>query len=108
MSTHTIVSIIALLAYTALMLYVGIGKAYDKDVVSTSRGFFIGGGTGYFVLFFTTAATWFSTWIYMGAPAPAIKTASAGSPAPPGSCSSCSSWASSAPACGGWPRAMST
>ena len=68
MSTHTIVSIIALLAYTALMLYVGIGKAYDKDVVSTSRGFFIGGGTGYFVLFFTTAATWFSTWIYMGAP----------------------------------------
>lgn len=62
------VSIIALIVYTALMLYVGIGKAYDKEVVSTNRGYFIGGGTGYFVLFFTTAATWFSTFIYMGAP----------------------------------------
>lgn len=68
MNTHIIVSIIALVAYTVLMLYVGIGKAYDKEVVSTNRGYFIGGGTGYFVLFFTTAATWFSTFIYMGAP----------------------------------------
>ena len=68
MTTHTIVSIIALIVYSALMLYVGMGKAYDKEVVSSTRGYFIGGGTGYFVLFFTTAATWFSTWIYMGAP----------------------------------------
>lgn len=68
MTTHTIVSIIALIIYSAAMLYVGIGKAYDKEVVSSTRGYFIGGGTGYFVLFFTTAATWFSTWIYMGAP----------------------------------------
>ena len=68
MTTHTIVSIIGLIIYSALMLYVGMGKAYDKEVVSSTRGYFIGGGTGYFVLFFTTAATWFSTWIYMGAP----------------------------------------
>lgn len=68
MSTHTIISIICLIGYTVLMLYVGIGKGYDKEVVSSNRGYFIGGGTGYFVLFFTTAATWFSTWIYMGAP----------------------------------------
>ncbi|MCI9340463.1 MAG: sodium:solute symporter family protein [Dorea sp.] len=68
MSTHIMISMIALAAYTALMFYVGIGKAYDKEVVSTNRGYFIGGGTGYFVLFFTTAATWFSTFIYMGAP----------------------------------------
>ncbi|GFI51191.1 sodium/pantothenate symporter [Lachnospiraceae bacterium] len=68
MSTHIMISMIALTAYTALMFYVGIGKAYDKEVVSTNRGYFIGGGTGYFVLFFTTAATWFSTFIYMGAP----------------------------------------
>ena len=57
-----------LLLYSAAMLYVGIGRAYDKNVVSSTRGYFIGGGTGYFILFFTTAATWFSTWIYMGAP----------------------------------------
>ena len=68
MTTHTIVSIIALIFYSILMLYVGMGKGYDKEVVSSPRGYFIGGGTGYFVLFFTTAATWFSTWIYMGAP----------------------------------------
>ena len=68
MTTHTIVSILVLILYSAAMLYVGIGKAYDKEVVSSTRGYFIGGGTGYFVLFFTTAATWFSTWIYMGAP----------------------------------------
>lgn len=68
MNTHTIVSIACLLVYSGLMLYVGIGKGYDKKVVSSNRGYFIGGGTGYFVLFFTTAATWFSTYIYMGAP----------------------------------------
>lgn len=68
MTTHTIVSLLALVLYSAAMLYVGIGKAYDKEVVSSARGYFIGGGTGYFILFFTTAATWFSTWIYMGAP----------------------------------------
>ena len=68
MNTHLIASIVALIAYSAAMLYVGMGKGYDKQVASSSRGFFIGGGTGYFILFFTTAATWFSTWIYMGAP----------------------------------------
>jgi len=61
-------SLIGIAVYTAFSLYVGLGKAYSKDTVSTSRGYFLGGGTGYFILFFTTAATWFSTWIYMGAP----------------------------------------
>lgn len=68
MTAYTVASLIALIAYSLLMIYVGVIKAYDRKVVTTSRGFFIGGGTGYFVLFFTTAATWFSTWIYMGAP----------------------------------------
>lgn len=68
MSWYLIGSLAAILAYTAFALYIGLGKAYDKKAVSTSRGYFIGSGTGYFILFFTTAATWFSTWIYMGAP----------------------------------------
>ena len=68
MNTHTIVSLLALLAYSVAMLYVGLGAGYDKGIAHDKRGFFIGGGTGYFILFFTTAATWFSTWIYMGAP----------------------------------------
>lgn len=68
MDNYIIYAIIMIVAYTFLMLYVGIGKAYDEKTVSTARGYFIGSGTDYFVLFFTTAATWFSTWIYMGAP----------------------------------------
>jgi len=66
--SYTAWAIIAILVYTAFNLYVGLGKAYSKDTVSTTRGYFLGDGTGYFILFFTTAATWFSTWIYMGAP----------------------------------------
>ena len=67
-TTYGIVVFVVLALFTAFELYVGLGIGYDKKVVSSSRGFFIGGGTGFFILFFTTAATWFSTWLYMGAP----------------------------------------
>ena len=68
MNAYLIPSIIAVLVYSAFCLYVGIGKGYDKAAVSKSRGYFIGNGTPYFILFFTTVASWFSTWIFMGAP----------------------------------------
>ncbi|GHV45030.1 sodium:proline symporter [Synergistales bacterium] len=68
MNTHLVVSVIVLIAYTVFTLYVGMGIGYSKETVSTVRGYFLGNGTGFFILYFTTAATWFSTWIYMGAP----------------------------------------
>lgn len=68
MDTFFVVSLIVVLAYTAFALYVGLGKAYDRKAVSSARGFFIGNGTGFFVLFMTTVASFFSTWIFTGAP----------------------------------------
>ncbi|MEA4961723.1 sodium:solute symporter family protein, partial [Lutispora sp.] len=68
MNTQLILSLAAISIYSVFCLYIGIGKAYDKKTVSTARGYFLGDGTGYFVLYFTTMATWFSTWIFMGAP----------------------------------------
>jgi SSS family solute:Na+ symporter len=64
---YTTLAILAILLYTILNLYVGLGRGYKKEVVSSASGYFLGGGTDYFILFFTTAATWFSTWLYMGA-----------------------------------------
>ena len=58
---------IIVILYTLLNLYVGLGMGYKKEVVNNASGFFLGGGTNYFILYFTTAATWFSTWLYMGA-----------------------------------------
>ena len=66
MSAYLVPSIIAIVVYSAFCLYIGIGKGYDKTAVSKSRGYFIGNGTPYFILFFTTVASWFSTWIFMG------------------------------------------
>ncbi len=66
MSMLTWAAIIIVL-YTILNLWVGLGVGYKKDVVSKASGYFLGGGTNYFILYFTTAATWFSTWLYMGA-----------------------------------------
>lgn len=68
MSAYLVPSIIAIVVYSAFCLYIGIRKGYDKTAVSKSRGYFIGNGTPYFILFFTTVASWFSTWIFMGAP----------------------------------------
>jgi SSS family solute:Na+ symporter len=59
--------VIAIVLYTGLNLYVGLGLGYKKEITSSASGYFLGGGINYFVLYFTTAATWFSTWIYMGA-----------------------------------------
>lgn len=68
MDNFVILALLAIAAYTAFSIYIGLGKGYSQETTSSARGYFIGGGTGYFILFFTTAATWFSTWIYMGAP----------------------------------------
>lgn len=69
MNSYLIIAIIAIVVYTALNLYVGMGKAYNKNEVSTARGYFIGNGTGMFIIYFTTMASFFSAWVFMGAPA---------------------------------------
>lgn len=69
MSSYLIGAIIVIALYTFLNLYVGMGKAYSKTEVSTARGYFIGNGMGMFVIYFTTMASFFSAWVFMGAPA---------------------------------------
>lgn len=66
MNTFVIVAIIGLILYTAFCIYVGLGVGYTKESVSTSKGFFLGGGVGRVVLLFTTAATWFSAAVFQG------------------------------------------
>lgn len=66
MGAYAIAAIIAIVVYMAFSLAVGLGLGYKKEVVSTSRGYFIGTGTQNFILFFTTVATWFSTGLYQG------------------------------------------
>lgn len=66
MSSFVIAALIAIVVYTIFNLSIGLGIGFDKTVVSTARGYFIGGGTRNFVLFFTTVATWFSTGLYQG------------------------------------------
>ncbi|GEM_PF-1774313 len=59
-------ALIAIAVYTVFCLVIGLGIGYKKDVVASASGYFLGGGTAKFVLFFTTVATWFSTGIYQG------------------------------------------
>lgn len=66
MSSYVIAALIAIAVYTIFNLAVGLGLGFDKKIVSSARGYFIGGGTRNFILFFTTVATWFSTGIYQG------------------------------------------
>lgn len=66
--TFYICAAAAILLYTAFCLYIGLGKGYDKSGNQTARGYFIGSGTPFFVLFMTTVASFFSTWIFTGAP----------------------------------------
>lgn len=63
-----VIGIFAIVIYSVITLIIGLGVGFDKGTVSTSRGYFLGGGTQTFILFFTTAASCFSTWIFMGAP----------------------------------------
>ena len=64
MDSFVTAALIAIAVYTVFNLIIGLGIGFDKEVVSTARGYFIGGGTQNFILFFTTVATWFSTGIY--------------------------------------------
>ena len=64
--TYTMIVILFIVAYTIFAIIAGLG-GFSKETVSSSRGYFIGGGVNYFVLFFTMAASWFSTWVYLGA-----------------------------------------
>lgn len=66
MSSYVIAALIAIVMYTIFSLVVGLGIGFDKQVASSARGYFIGGGTRNFILFFTTVATWFSTGLYQG------------------------------------------
>ena len=66
MDSFVTAALIAIAVYTVFNLIIGLGIGFDKEVVSTARGYFIGGGTQNFILFFTTVATWFSTGIYQG------------------------------------------
>ena len=68
MTTSQIVGLIAVVIYSIITLIIGLGVGYKKEVVSSTRGYFIGTGTRKVILFFTTLATCFSTWIFMGAP----------------------------------------
>lgn len=63
-----IVAGIGVALYTVFCLVIGLGKGYNKESVKTSRGFFLGDGTPFFILFFTTVASFFSTWIFTGGP----------------------------------------
>lgn len=66
MNSLVVAALIAIVIYTIFNLVIGLGVGFNKEVVSTARGYFIGGGTQNFILFFTTVATWFSTGIYQG------------------------------------------
>lgn len=65
----TTIALIGIIVYTIFCLYVGLGVGYKKEVVGTASGYFLGGGVNYVILYFTTAATWFSAWVFTGAPA---------------------------------------
>ncbi|GHS96680.1 high-affinity proline transporter PutP [Synergistales bacterium] len=66
MSTFVVAAIFGLILYTIFCLVIGLGIGYKKEAVSTSKGYFLGGGIGRFVLLFTTAATWFSAAVFQG------------------------------------------
>lgn len=63
----TVIAIIAVVVYTAFILYVGLGKGYEKEDSKSAAGYFLGGGTKLLILYLTTAATCFSSWAFMGA-----------------------------------------
>lgn len=64
------VYIIAIVIYTGILLYVSFGLAGDKRSTKSTQAFFQGTGkTNIFVLVFTTCASSFSTWVFMGCPA---------------------------------------
>ncbi len=66
MNPFILIAIAGLVLYTVFCLFVGLGLGYKKSAVSTSKGYFLGGGIGKFVLLFTTAATWFSAAVFQG------------------------------------------
>ena len=68
MNNHLFWSMTAIVAYTIFCIWFGFVKGYTKDVVSSHRGFLLGPGVGPVILFFTTAATSYSAFIFMGAP----------------------------------------
>ncbi len=61
--------IIAVIAYTLIILSICIRTARNTALNDTGKKFFLGTGTKTFVLLFTTVASTFSTWVIMGAPA---------------------------------------
>ena len=64
-----IIAGICVILYTAFCMVTGLGKrGYDKKGVQTARGYFLGTGTPFTILFMTTVASFFSTWIFTGAP----------------------------------------
>jgi SSS family solute:Na+ symporter len=66
MNMFVTAAILGLIVYGAFCLVIGLGVGYKQDAVSTSKGYFLGGGIGRFVLLFTTAATWFSAAVFQG------------------------------------------
>ena len=67
MSTST-VGLILVVLYTVIILAICI-RATMAGPTNTGEKFFLGSGTKTFVLLFTTLASTFSTWVFMGAPA---------------------------------------
>ena len=53
MNAYVVAALIAIVIYTVFNLIVGLGLGFDKETVSSARGYFIGGGTRNFILFFT-------------------------------------------------------
>jgi Na+/proline symporter len=69
MNTISILGILAVVIYTAVILYICFRSARHPERIDTGRKFFLGTGTKIFILLFTTIASTFSTWVFMGAPA---------------------------------------
>lgn len=69
MNSIGIVGLIAVVAYSALLICLSIFSARkDASTVATGKKFFLGKGLGIFVLLFSMMASSFSTWVIMGAP----------------------------------------
>lgn len=68
MTTVGTFGLFAVLIYTCVLLGVSFRSARIGAAGSTGKKFYLGSGTGTFVLLFSMMASSFSTWVIMGAP----------------------------------------
>lgn len=63
------IGLILVVIYTLIILAICIRASKQGAANTSGKSFFLGNGTKLFVLLFTTVASTFSTWVFMGAPA---------------------------------------